>query len=282
MGFDDMTRQINGLTDVFNQFDLFLIDQFGVLHDGVSLYPSVTDTLAELRTHGKSVVVISNSGKRSSINISRLAKIGIDDSLYDHLVTSGEVAHHYLTDQMDEGTEQTCYLISRDQDISAVADLNVTLVNHPNDASLIIISSSEGDRLDEAHYRELLAESAANNTLCLCTNPDKKMLTPDGLKFAAGRIAEIYEEEGGYVHWIGKPYQSIYTHVLSLFQQTSKAKVLCIGDSIEHDIAGGKMSGLNTLLVRTGIAADLSDAQLSDHCNHYGVTPDYVAPGLRM
>lgn len=277
-----MTQTISGLTEIVDQYDLYLIDQFGVLHDGTTPYPRATETLAELRRLKKSVVIISNSGKRSAININRMKRIGIDDSLYDDFVTSGDVAHQYLAELPVDSAERTCYLISRDNDTSAIEALDVKQVEHPRDAAMIVISSSEGDRYDESHYTELLKESASNNTLCLCTNPDKKMLTPEGIKFGAGRIAEIYQEQGGEVHWIGKPYPSIYTHVLNLAEQTDKHRVLCIGDSIEHDIAGGKNSDLTTLLVRTGIAETFSDDEITQQWHHYGVAPDYMAANLRM
>ncbi len=271
-----MTRQIDGLAGVLHLYDTFLVDQFGVLHDGIKPYPQAVDCLTRLRAAGKTVVIVSNSGKRSSINIERMNALGIDDSLYDHFVTSGDVAHQYIKEQVVNKIRRTCFLISRDNDTSAVNDLDIELTDHPTEADMIIISGSESDKIDEQHYSRLLAQAASENIMCLCTNPDKKMLTTNGINFGAGHIASIYEELGGEVVWIGKPYEAIYSHIFKLLTLASKEKALCIGDSIEHDIAGGRNNNLNTLLVRTGIVANVSDADLVDQFEQKGIAPNYM------
>ena len=65
-------RSIDGLGAITESFDLFLIDQFGVLHDGVKPYDGAIECLKNLKAKGKSVVLLSNSGKRATANISRL------------------------------------------------------------------------------------------------------------------------------------------------------------------------------------------------------------------
>ena len=79
------------------------------------------------------------------------------------------------------------------------------------------------------------------------------MLTSGGLQPAPGAIAALYEEMGGKVTWIGKPYADIYAHALKLIGNPSRC--LCIGDSAEHDVAGGRAAGLSTLLVLQGVSA---------------------------
>jgi ribonucleotide monophosphatase NagD (HAD superfamily) len=63
---------------------------------------------------------------------------------------------------------------------------------------------------------------------------------------------------------------------------TAADRILCIGDSLENDIAGGRRAGLSTALVRSGILADLSDAQLADVYARYGATPDFVMPAFTL
>ncbi len=277
-----MITQVDGLGDLLNHYDTYLIDQFGVLHDGVNPYPNAVESLTKLKASGKTVVIVSNSGKRSAINRTRMNTLGIDETLYDHFVTSGDVAHQHLQDHLAGKATQSCFLISRDDDTSAINDLGLNLTDNPDAADLIIIGGSEGDMFDERHYMQLLKKAASKNTLCLCTNPDKKMLTPDGLRFGAGRIAEIYEEQGGDVVWIGKPYKAIYSHIFQILSLKSKKRTLCIGDSIEHDIAGGKDSELHTLLVRTGIVSGISYNDLMGQFECKGVTPDYIAGEFRI
>jgi len=240
--------QVSGLKPLVYDFDLFLIDQFGVLHNGIEPYPDAIDTLERLKSKNKRVVVISNSGKRTSVNVSRLATLGFDNALFDNVITSGEVAFGQLQSRLHGSSAQSCFLIARDNDVSAIAGLEFNLVKNASNADLIIIGGSEAEQYSEDAYREQLADAAKHNIPCICTNPDKKMLTSTGLQFGAGRIAEIYEELGGSVEWIGKPHPAIYRHILRLHSHCNTNRVLCIGDSTEHDIAGGENINLKTLL----------------------------------
>jgi len=118
----------------------------------------------------------------------------------------------------------------------------------------------DGD-LDD--YRTLLAPAARRRTPCMCVNPDKLMLTASGNAPGAGRIAEIYEELGGDVTWVGKPFPEIYRAASELSQVQNPRDVLCVGDSVEHDIAGANWFGAFAALVRTGILAGLSERELA-------------------
>lgn len=276
-----MNRTIDGLRAIINDFDLFLVDQYGVLHDGTNAYPHAVDALAELKSQNKQVVVISNSGKRSSSNILRMGKLGFDKELFDHFVSSGEVAYRFLKSYLKDEQINSCFLIARDKDRSAVEGLDIQLSAKPQNADLILISGCEPERHSEEHYTALLRSSAENGTRCVCTNPDKKMLTSQGLMFGAGRIADCYEALGGMVKWIGKPYPSIYQYILSLYSGHDLERVLCIGDSIEHDIAGGNSVSLKTLLVKTGIAADIGTTALENYYQRYQVQPDFVMAQLK-
>ena len=96
-------RRITGLHAMLDEADAFLIDQFGTLHDGVSLYPRVTEGMARLRASGKRVVILSNSGKRSRPNVDRLAAIGLPSEHYDGFLSSGEVAWRLLAETASSG-----------------------------------------------------------------------------------------------------------------------------------------------------------------------------------
>jgi ribonucleotide monophosphatase NagD (HAD superfamily) len=105
------------------------------------------------------------------------------------------------------------------------------------------------------------------------------MLTPVGKRFGAGVIAGLYEDLGGKVEWVGKPFPLIYRMALDALGKSRR--VLCIGDSPAHDVAGGQTAGLETALVRTGLHADLSDDALQKHCRATAM-PDHIIPGFRM
>ena len=107
------------------------------------------------------------------------------------------------------------------------------------------------------------------------------MLTSRGPRFGAGRIAELYEELGGPVTRIGKPYPEIYAAALADLNDPDPARVVGIGDSVEHDVAGAKGVGVSAALVRSGIHAELSDDEMAAEFAARGVVPDYIVPAFR-
>lgn len=268
---------LSGVSALAERFDLFLLDQFGVLHDGSEPYPGVPDCLSELRRAGKRVVILSNSGKRSRENERRLHTLGFDTGLWDLFLSSGEVAWSALA---SGGASQKCFLISRDNDRSAIDGLPLQLVEDPAEAGIILLAASEGDRFELDHYNRLLTKAARTGVPCLCTNPDKVMLTPAGPRFGAGRIAELYEALGGAVTYIGKPFPAIYQAALVASGDAVKSSVICIGDSVEHDIAGAASAGLASALVRTGIHAGATQDLLKAEYDRHKVRPDFILPGL--
>jgi HAD superfamily hydrolase (TIGR01459 family) len=171
-------------------------------------------------------------------------------------------------------------LISREDDRSAIEGLPFMLTRDGDDAKLVLISASEGDRYDLDHYRRQLGPAAARQVQCFCTNPDKIMLTAVGPRFGAGRLADLYESLGGSVTRIGKPYAPIFDAALALVGNPERGTVVCVGDSVEHDIAGGIGAGVATALVLSGILSDTADlAELYDMLNAY---PNYTTDHFRF
>jgi len=261
------------------QFDAFLIDQFGVLLNGDGAYPEAPAALAQLAGMGKQVLLLSNSGKRAEPNVARLTGLGFERSSYLTVLSSGEAAFAHIQSRIgrDIARNAAVWLHSRDGDLSPVMGLDVTLVNAPEQAELMIIAGSQGDEISLDQYRNMLAPAAKKRVPAFCTNPDMTMLTPSGPQIGAGRIAEIYQDLGGQVSYVGKPFPLIYRVARDMLRQPEPRKVLCIGDSPAHDVAGGKAAGFATALVRTGLHAGLSDTALFEHCAS-SATPDFILP----
>ncbi len=275
-------RHLDGVGVLAERYGVFLLDQFGVLHDGQKPYPGAVEALSALKRAGKTVVLISNSGKRAEPNERRLLKLGFVAGSWDHFVSSGEVAWSIFKDMANSGALRTgtrCLLISRDGDRSAIEGLPLTLTERGDDAELVLIAASEGDRYELDHYRRLLGPAAARKVPCFCTNPDRIMLTAVGPRFGAGEIADLYERLGGSVTRIGKPYPAIYEAALVLAGNPAHSDVVCVGDSVEHDVAGGVGVGVATALTLSGILADSSDIDgLFDKLDAH---PDYTLDAFR-
>lgn len=277
-------RSVGGLSAIASSFDLFLIDQFGVLHDGMRPYDGAVDCLKRLKAGGKTVVLLSNSGKRASANASRLEQFGFPRAAFDHVVTSGEVAWHGVKAHAFGAPfvpGSRVYLVGHDDYDYGLAQIGLRLVENPADADFVLIAASLAPQMSLAQYRVALAPAAQNRIPALCCNPDRLMLTTGGLQPSAGEIAALYAELGGPVSFVGKPYPAIYAAAIRQSPPVLPAATLAIGDSIEHDIVGGNHAGLTTALVRTGLSADADDAQLLEEMRRCGASPAFVLPSLR-
>jgi HAD superfamily hydrolase (TIGR01459 family) len=275
-----MSTVISSLADIADRYDAFLIDQFGVLRDGRGPYPGAAETLVRLKDQGKRIIILSNSGKRSEENDRRLVELGFVAGSWDWFLTSGEVAWQILKREgrQASGLPRKCLLVSRDGDLSPLKGLDLERTQWGEDANFVLLAASEGDVLPLSHYEALLAPAARRGVPCLCTNPDKVMLTKSGTAFGAGRIAELYEDIGGKVRWIGKPFADIYDFALDFLGHPDPSRICAIGDSIEHDIAGAAGAGIGSVLVTTGILEHASDAERQKLFAEHGATPDFILP----
>ncbi|RVD42368.1 TIGR01459 family HAD-type hydrolase, partial [Mesorhizobium sp. M8A.F.Ca.ET.023.02.2.1] len=84
----------------------------------------------------------------------------------------------------------------------------------------------------------------------------------------------LYENLGGGVTRIGKPYPAIFDAALALAGEPDRHSVVCVGDSVEHDIAGGNGVGIATALVLGGILAGAPD--LAAVFGEHKAWPDYI------
>ncbi len=264
-------------------FKAVFFDQYGVLHDGRNQYPGARDALAALKSRGVRIVVLSNSGLTGEANAQRMKSLGFDRELYDFLVTSGDVARTLLKSgrvPVRLTPETRCFTISTSGSDEFVRALGVASAAEGGAADLVVIAGSRADRYSLDDYRKLLAPAARRGAPCVCVNPDRLMLTPGGVAPGAGRIAEIYQELGGDVTWIGKPFADVYQAAARLSDVEDPGDVLCVGDSVEHDVVGAHAFGAFAALVRTGILADLSERKLAAEIGRHGTVPDFVVENL--
>ena len=84
--------ELPGIASLLDRYGVFFLDQFGVLHDGSTPYPGAVEALERLKSAGKRIVLLSNSGRRSAANEARLIKLGFKPGTWDLFLTSGEVA----------------------------------------------------------------------------------------------------------------------------------------------------------------------------------------------
>jgi HAD superfamily hydrolase (TIGR01459 family) len=276
-------KRIDGLREIADQFDLFLVDQYGVLHDGIAAYPGAIEGLAKIASPGRKVVVLTNSGKSAAANQARLAALGFAGCSYE-VVSSGEVALQgvkagafgrcFARDSDARGSD-VC-VIGRAGDSYAFSSDDFTLVSRPENAACLVIAGSDAPRTSLDAYRSALNCAAQIGVPAICINPDITMIRDGSLIPAPGAIARIYEELGGRVDYVGKPHPAIFQSAHALFDRVPSSRVVMIGDSPEHDVAGAGTMGFATLLVRTGIHCDLAEEEVLRLCASHGGDPDFL------
>ncbi len=290
------TKFCQGISDISDSYMGFIIDQWGVLHDGERPYPGVVECLRELKNRNKYIIILSNSGKRSESNVDRMKKIGIGPSLYDVLITSGELAWQGMKAQDDgffKGLGKKCYVISRGGDRTIVDGLNIEVVNDVSKADFMIISGADSPEMTLEDYEPVLKAAARKQLKVLCANPDSRGVMGSVDIMGPGTLARRYQDFGGVVHYMGKPHQPIFQHCIKLLQakEIYPGQTIVIGDTMAHDILGGSLVNIDTCLVRGGlheptfrnaIAPVQVNRALRQLINQYnGVRPKYMVDTLQ-
>ncbi|MCY4335964.1 MAG: TIGR01459 family HAD-type hydrolase [Litoreibacter sp.] len=267
------------LSDLADKYDVFLVDQFGVLIDGAGAYDGAIEAMHVLLEAGKTVIVLTNSGKRAAHTRTRLEGYGFSMP-GAQVVSSGEVARTLLATRFS-GHAAPCavWYEAENTDASPLEGLQVRYVDDMQDADLVMIAGVRSEDATLGAFKARFRQAIERGVPCICTNPDQRRLTSKGVRFAAGRIAALYQEMGGKVEWVGKPYRAMYDHATDLVGPA--AKVICLGDSFAHDIKGAAFAGLPSVLVKTGLARDVSDEDLMLLCEQHGASPDYLLASFR-
>ena len=246
-------KLFKGIADFASKYDYFLIDIWGVLHNGQQAYPGAADAMRYLKDNGKTVLLLSNSPNRASRVVQKvLTPIGIPGDTYDHIMTSGEAAHHYM---MQHHAGQRVYTFWDEEVPTALDNLDVTRVFDVNDADFIYASLVPYDAVAKT-YEPVLRAAHGRNIPFICGNPDRVVLHGDSLHLCVGTLAEQYETMGGQVTWIGKPFKPIYDQAWETLGKPDKSKIIAIGDGLLTDVNGAANFGCDVVWNIEGIHWD--------------------------
>ena len=186
---------LSGLHDVFqkSEYDGFVLDVFGVLIDGQKAYPAAIEAVRKLRERGAKLVVLSNSSRRSDTTVTKLEARVFEKSLFDSVLTSGEMAHTFLLNQVPEDASVCHFNWSKRGaiDLSAYPIRTVpssveyegTLVPDINQLDLVLAHGTEGISnpngtvsnvpLPTLHrYAAKIARERGSDVSFICANPD--------------------------------------------------------------------------------------------------------------
>jgi len=86
----------SGIKSIVNNYDLFFIDLWGVVHNGIKLHENAIETLNEINSAKKNYVLLTNAPRPNKNVKIFLEKMGMDKSIFEKVYTSGEAALNYL------------------------------------------------------------------------------------------------------------------------------------------------------------------------------------------
>ena len=282
-------QKLKGISEISDKFDVYFIDLWGVIHNGVQCYPEALKVLEKLKEQNKKIVLISNAPRPAAVVKVFLETIGLKSSCYDFLVTSGDITREYIS---LNSSKKNFYHLGPTRDIDLFKDLNVSLTSKEECEEIICtgLVSDEEEKLQD--YKTLLDFFLNKKIPLICANPDEVVARGEKIVFCAGALANQYKQEGGVVRYFGKPYSEIYSFALKKirahkdFKDKKEINTLVIGDNIKTDIKGANLSNLDSVLILNGIYKDffrdgtVNFDQLKDSVNLKDVKINYFQEEL--
>ncbi len=248
---------LTGFAEIAHDYDGFILDLWGVIHNGVAPYPGAPECLARLRDAGKKIVLLTNAPRRATVIARQLERMGIEGALYDGIMSSGEATHLMLRDRPDpwyRALGDRMFYIGPDRDLGLTDGIALTKTDDPADASFILNTGPDHLRPPEEAeiFDAMLAECAAHGLPMVCANPDLEVIVDGRRVLCAGMLALRYLEMGGDARMLGKPDPAVYDPVLDMLD-LPRRRVLAVGDALRTDIAGAAAAGVASCWVLGGL-----------------------------
>jgi HAD superfamily hydrolase (TIGR01459 family) len=250
-------QHLSGFAPLAERYDGFVLDLWGVIHDGINAFPHAIEALRQLRAAQKRTLLLSNVPRPNAAVQTMMQRMGIDDSLYTNILTSGEAVRRALQSPPDlwwaELGERVFHL-GPARDLPVLNGLQLQRVPEPADADFVLNTGPDDHRnpSDMNEFEPVLRDCAKHRLPMICANPDLEVIRGGVRVLCAGALALRYQELGGDVRSLGKPDPAIYQPVLQQLGLPSE-RVLAVGDSLRTDIAGAAGVDLDACWVLDGV-----------------------------
>ena len=235
----------NGLRSIAENYDVFYIDIWGVVHNGINLHKNAIKTLEEISKAKKQYVLLTNAPRPNKTVKLFLEKMGMKKEIREKVYTSGEAALNYLKKNL---RDEKFYHVGPSRDF----DLFLDFKNHKTEdikesTYLICTGLFEEQGEDLNYYKELFKDHL--NKKMICTNPDLIVDRGNRRELCAGSVALVFEKMGGEVVYFGKPFPEVYNQSIN----NKGKKILSIGDNLNTDIKGANLLNYDSLIISNGI-----------------------------
>jgi len=248
-----------GFAPLAARYDGFVLDLWGVIHDGINAFPYAVDCLRALRASGKRTLLLSNVPRPNTAVQAMMRRMGIADDLYTHLLTSGEAVRQALIDPPDlwwAELGRRVFHLGPERDLPILDGLPLDPVEAPSQANFVLNTGPDDHRnpSDIQEFETVLQDCARHHLPMICANPDLEVIRGGLRVLCAGALALRYQTLGGDVRSLGKPDPAIYQPVLERLN-LPPARVLAVGDALRTDVAGAAGVDLDACWVLGGLHA---------------------------
>ena len=266
-------KELEHISEIFKKYDTFVIDLWGVMHDGVKLNSKAIEAVDHLNNNDKKIVFLSNAPRPSSKVINFLLKMNMDQKYLTNVMTSGEAAM-YAINQNKFG--KAFFHLGPPRDNSVFEKVK----DHKTDiekSDFILCTGLFDDHNDDLDYYKSLLKTHTSKKL-VCTNPDLTVHRGNIEELCAGSVAKVFEDLGGEAVYFGKPYKEIYNMCIE-----SSEKVLAIGDNLRTDIKGANNLNIDCVFISDGVHRnEFKDfSELETLFNKYKVKANFFQKELK-
>ena len=236
-------KELKHLSEVFKSYDTFVIDLWGVMHNGVVLNSKAVEAVEHLKNNSKKIVFLSNAPRPSSKVINFLLKMNLDKKYLSNVMTSGEAAIDAIN-QNKFG--KTFFHLGPPRDTSLFEKQKNNKTEIEKCDFILCTGLFDNHEDDLSYYKNFLKEHISKKLIC--TNPDLTVHRGNIEELCAGSVAKVFEELGGKVIYYGKPYKEVYNKCFDKGE-----KVLAIGDNLRTDIKGANNLNIDSIFITEGV-----------------------------
>ncbi|MCL4561365.1 MAG: HAD-IIA family hydrolase [Chloroflexi bacterium] len=223
----------------------YLIALDGVLISGNTRVPGADGFVQRLRERGAKFLVLTNNSRHTPGDLAlNLRKAGLPIRA-EEIFTSALATARYLHSQKPDGT---AYVIGESGLISALRDVDYELTER--DPDYVVLGGTSEYNLEQiTHAINLIRDGAR----FICTNPDTSGQSEEGLTPACGAMAALIETATGVApFFVGKPNPLMVRSALA-YLGTHSEDTAMVGDRMDTDVIAGIQSGMETILVLSGV-----------------------------
>ncbi|MDA7606775.1 TIGR01459 family HAD-type hydrolase [Pelagibacteraceae bacterium] len=265
-------KKLNHLSEIYENYDTYIIDLWGVIHNGVILHRKAIEAVENLIQRKKKVIFLTNAPRPCEEVKKFLRNLKINEELLENVVSSGEAAMQSLKEKK---YGEFFFHLGPEKDDSIFFNIKEKRTSIEKCNFILCTGVLDTHEEDIDYYKNLLKNYISKKLIC--TNPDLIVHRGNIVEYCAGTIAQVFETLGGQVIYFGKPYKEIYNMCFS-----ANEKVIAIGDNLNTDIRGANNMNIDSIFISNGVHRSefKQESELSYLSEKYRIKLTYHQPEL--